>query len=220
MTDSSKFKTICKNNKIYNLYLNYLIKEDRKKDIRLSKRMRGPFVEKYFPKNGIGAELGVYTGIFSRILLENSSAKKLHLIDPWYFLTDEWDWSGGNPSTVDAVVNILKEFKPEINSGRVLVHIDDDLTVLRALPDQYFDWVYIDSSHEYEHTVKELELLQFKVKENGLIAGDDWRPDPEHRHHGVYKAVKEFINLHHYDILYADVDNLQWAIRKSSYNQP
>jgi hypothetical protein len=176
---------------------------------------RIPFVKQVLPKNGIGAELGVMKGYFSPILLKQTNALKLHLIDPWYFITGNWGWAGGNQSTVDALIKILKFFKKELENGRILIHVDYDLQVLSTFPDQYFDWVYIDSSHAYEQTKRELQILTSKVKDSGVIAGDDWHPNQNHRHHGVYKAVNEFIASEKYRIIYSNRDNLQWAIKKS-----
>ena len=72
----------------------------------------------------------------------------------------------------------------------------------------------------YEQTKLELQLLQKKVKPSGVIAGDDWQPDPAHPHHGVYKAVQEVIAEGKYRILYADTYNLQWAIGRRDRPSP
>jgi len=87
------------------------------------------------------------------------------------------------------------------------------LTILPTFPDRYFDWVYVDSVHVYEHTRLELEILSQKVKEGGLIAGDDWIEDPEHPHHGVSRAVREFVATAQAELVYANGDDLQWALR-------
>jgi hypothetical protein len=74
--------------------------------------------------------------------------------------------------------------------------------------------VYLDSSHEYTHTLEELEILKHKVKPSGVIAGDDWQAEPSHRHHGVYKAINEFIDSNNYHVLYANESTKQWAITR------
>lgn len=194
---------------------------DRLTDLRRAMKLdivnqrRIPFVEQVLPKNGIGAELGVCKGHFSPILLEHTSATELHLVDSWYFLTAHWPWARGNQSTVDALTGVLQTFKKELEDGRVLVHVGDDLQLLTRFPDQYFDWVYLDTSHAYEHTKHELQILVGKVKDNGVIAGDDWQPEPSHRHHGVYRAVSELIASEEYRVIYANRDNLQWAIQRT-----
>lgn len=208
-------KNLIKNTFFYKLYLNYQYKKNEKTEITKNYQTRGPFIDKFFPKNGIGAELGVLKGNFSRVLLEKSQAKELHLIDPWYFLGPHWHWAGDNTSTIDALCKILQAFKKEISEKKVFVHVQDDIRVLKSFPDEYFDWVYIDSSHAYEHTMEELIILKDKVKKQGVIGGDDWRPSPNHRHHGVFKAVKEFMERHDYQLVFADENNLQWFIRKN-----
>lgn len=199
----------------YKLYAERRINKLYENEKTINRQIRGPLIDKYIPKNGVGAELGVLHGNFSGVLLEFANPTKLHLIDPWYFLDSHWSWSGGNQSTIDAVIKILTERKKEIEEKRVLLHIEDDLVVLKKFEDNYFDWVYIDSSHAYQHTVDELEVLKNKVKSSGIICGDDWRPDPNHRHHGVYKAVHEFIEKENYELLYADEQSLQWFIRSN-----
>ncbi|MCA6074829.1 class I SAM-dependent methyltransferase [Fulvivirga sedimenti] len=171
------------------------------------------FVDSIFPKNGVGAELGVLNGHFSQILLDVAKPKKLHLVDPWYFLEPHWEWANGNKSTVRAVRTILKTYKKEIEAGQVLVHVDFDIPVLEAFADDYLDWAYVDSSHQYEHTRQELNILKHKVKNGGIIAGDDYNSDPNHVHHGVLLAVDEFVKENGLELVYANKENLQWAIR-------
>lgn len=213
-------KSVLKKTFLYSVYVELKNLSPKKNEIRGNKKevirldkLRGSLIDKYIPKGGIGAELGVFKGNFSKVLLHRAKPKELHLIDPWYFLTSKWDWTGGNQSTVDALCNILQSNKKEIDEKKVFVHVQDDIKLLGEFPDEYFDWVYLDSSHEYEHTVAELELLHKKVKTSGIICGDDWRPDSTHMHHGVYKALNEFILKYNYELIYADDKNLQWFIK-------
>lgn len=165
-------------------------------------------------ENGIGAEIGVHKGTFSRSILNTVKPQQLHLIDPWYLMGKEWRWGEGNRSTMDALINILQAFEDELINKTIVLHIGYDLEVLMTFPDDYFDWVYLDSSHQYEQTKKELALLKLKVKKEGVIAGDDWYNDPEHRHHGVYLAIQEFVEHEPYEIIYADNQNKQWALKQ------
>lgn len=195
------------------MFIDYLISQDNIKDIKRNKKVRAPLIEKYIPKDGIGAELGVLFGNFSRVLLESSRAKRLHLIDPWYFLCPRWEWAGGNDSTVDALRRVLKMYKTEIEEGKMIVHVDFDIPVINSFPDFYFDWVYIDSSHEYEHTKKELNLLLSKIRPGGIVCGDDWHIDQNHRHYGVTKAVNEVIAENGLKLLYCSESDHQWFVQ-------
>lgn len=207
-------KNLLKKTIFYKWYFNYKVDKQLRKGHKVNIEVRGPIMDRFLPKYGIGAELGVLNGTFSRVLLDFTSPKELHLIDPWYFLDSHWSWASGNNSTIEAVRRILKENKIEIEQKKIFVHIEDDLVVLERFPDEYFDWIYIDSSHMYMHTVMELEIIKRKIKPNGVICGDDWRPDPNHRHHGVFKAVNEFMIKENYVLIYANTENLQWFIKK------
>jgi hypothetical protein len=172
-------------------------------------------VRPFLREHAVAAELGVLKGDFSRAVVRELKPAKLHLVDPWYLQGPEWPWAYGDRSTVHALSGILRDFAPELGRGQVVLNIGYDQDVLATMPDAYLDWVYVDTTHEYEHTKLELQLLQKKVKPSGVIAGDDWQPNPAHRDHGVYKAVQELLAEGSYEILYADPKNLQWAIRRT-----
>lgn len=178
-------------------------------------KARTKFVEEYIPKHGLGAELGVYRGDFTRILLDVAQPQMLHLIDPWYLLGQNWERFGvWGPTTSKALDTVKARYVKEIAADRVYLHVADDLKLLPEFPDGYFDWVYVDSLHERHHCAAELNLLKTKV--TGVIAGDDWVSDPAHPSHGVCVAVREFIRSEPYELIYASDDDAQWAILRSS----
>jgi len=174
-----------------------------------------------FPKGSVGAELGVFQGKFSRAILQIVQPRELHLIDPWWTVIGEYygDWSrfhnGGELlSTRKAYEQALENVRQVDAQGVAVFHIQDDVECLKSFEDHYFDWVYVDSSHQYEHTWKELELLHRKVKPTGLIAGHDWKPDPSDVHHGVYRAVNEFCAKYGWKITHLDRRHTQWCIQR------
>ncbi|KRD17841.1 hypothetical protein ASE48_25520 [Mycobacterium sp. Root265] len=160
---------------------------------------------------GVGAELGVHKGHLTPFLVNWLTPKKLYAVDPWYLLGPTWEWAAGDKSTVNALARTIRRLRPSIEVGQVEVIVRDDLVFLSDLADGALDWVYLDSSHMYDHTVKELELLLRKVKSGGIIAGDDWQPDPSHRHYGVCQAVREFESAGRLSVIYANSSNHQWA---------
>ena len=176
-------------------------------------RNRTKFLE-ILPKNSIGVELGVFKGDFSKKILEIVQPEKLYLVDPWWLLGQKtWRFSLINRSVVSGYINVVKNFEDELVNGKVEIKVGFSKNVLGEFPDDYFDWAYIDSSHFYKETLEELEILKNKVKDQGYIAGHDWEPDPSRKHHGVYKAVNEFINENPYEVTYLD-EATQWCIRK------
>jgi hypothetical protein len=176
-------------------------------------RERSQLLARHVPPGGVGAEIGVHKGYLTRYLLDVLQPSQLHLIDPWYLVGANWTWGSGDRSTTNALAAVVRRYAGELTSGRVVLHIGFDLEVLAGLPDACLDWVYLDTTHEQAHTRAELELLRLKVKPGGLITGDDWRSDPQHRHHGVALAVRSFVEDHGYDLVHASDVDQQWVIR-------
>lgn len=86
-------KSTLKKTLFYKWYFNRKIEKQYRKEFQKNTLIRGPLFDKFIPKNKIGAELGILQGNFSRVLLEQTNAKELHLIDPWYFLDSHWTWA-------------------------------------------------------------------------------------------------------------------------------
>jgi hypothetical protein len=154
------------------------------------------------------AEIGVFKGDFTRQILRVAKPRELHLIDPWWLVGETYDhnWfaDSGEPhprAAHDAVELLAAE------------HVGRSQDVLPGFPDHHFDWVYLDSSHEYDQTVEELELLRHKVKPLGVIAGHDFFENPDHPLHGVYRAVNEFCDAYGWEVIHTDIFD-QWAIRR------
>lgn len=75
-----------------------------------------------------------------------------------------------------------------IKSGSdIELMIKSSLDASCNFPDGYFDFVFIDSSHEHEQTRAEILLWQRKVKDGGILAGHDYNIG----HQGVMDAVNE-----------------------------
>jgi hypothetical protein len=163
------------------------------------------------PKHSVGAEIGVFKGEFSGHLLRRVHPRELHLIDAWWKLFGEFypDWGAytdfGRLRTRDAFAQAEAVVRRYDRQGVASFHVADDIEYLSGVPDRYFDWVYLDSSHYYEHTRRELEVLDRKVKRDGLIAGDDWYED------GVYRAAREFCQATGWRLVRIDVFG-QWCL--------
>lgn len=59
-------------------------------------------------------------------------------------------------------------------------------------PDDYFDFVFIDSSHTYEQTKAEILLWQRKIKDSRILAGHDYNFQEGKE---VLEAVNEIIGV-------------------------
>ncbi|MCS4434564.1 class I SAM-dependent methyltransferase [Aquiflexum gelatinilyticum] len=150
------------------------------------------------PKNGVVAELGVDKGGFSEKILTINSPQKLCLIDVWQ--------SKRYPEKLYQEVS--SKFGEELKNGKVEIHRGYSTEVVNDFPDKYFDWIYIDTVHDYKVTKAELELYKSKMKEGGIIAGHDfivgeidvpWK-------YGVIEAVYEFCKEHHWEIIFLTME--------------
>ena len=176
------------------------------------------------PKGGSVAEIGVAAGDFSKSILEINQPHVLHLVDYW---KQNRFASGATPrnilkqmagGSVDAWENINKRFSKEINSGTIKLHRGYSWEELEKFEDHYFDWVYIDASHDFDSVSKDLILAGQKLKPSGIIAGHDYVRWGRFGYKcGVVEAVNSFCKEHKYELIYLTLEsntNSSFAIKK------
>jgi hypothetical protein len=154
----------------------------------------------------VGCELGVFEGSFSEILLSTNKFKRLYLVDLFEGEINSGDTSGNNIVYKDGQKlqkTVSEKFK---NEKRIEVVKKDSVSFLNAFPDNFFDFVYIDTSHKYEQTKAELKACLNKVKKSGIIAGHDYNA---HRFSGVVKAVDEFASQNNLKLNLTTCDGLE-----------
>ena len=146
------------------------------------------------PKDSVCAEIGVNAGKFSSKILDIVKPKKLYLIDLW--ATDVY--------TTEKMHEIERKFSKEIASGVVEIIRGKSYEVLEKFENEMFDWLYIDTDHQYETTRKELEKCRTKVKQSGIIAGHDYAMGSWNHwnRYGVIEAVNEFCVINDLEMLY------------------
>ena len=164
---------------------------------------------KFLPKNCIIAELGVDKGDFSAKIISFTEPKKLYLIDSWD--SDRYN--------LKKMKYINKRFQKAINVGRVFVIRGTSEKELERFKNGYFDWVYIDTTHSYLQTLKELELCRIKIKDGGIIAGHDYCQGNIDKalKYGVVQAVNEFCIKYSWEFIYLTHEtdrSLSFAIKK------
>ncbi|MEZ6937829.1 class I SAM-dependent methyltransferase [Aeromonas sp. S12(2024)] len=163
------------------------------------------------PKQGIVAELGVAAGDFSRQIFDVCQPAELHLIDVW-----------GSERYGETLYSKVKtQFSTNQSPARpvVSIHRQTSLDALQQFPDDYFDWIYIDTTHSYELTRDELRGYANKIKPNGIIVGHDYMQGnwSSQLRYGVIEAVHEFCVEYNYRFRYLTMDiseNLSFAIEK------
>ena len=155
------------------------------------------------PKNSIGAEIGVFKGEFSKIILNTVKPSILYLIDPWEGTITSGDKNGQNIIDINGeecyIDIILKEFLilPQV---KILRNYSD---ILQMFPNGHLDWIYIDGAHDYHNVKFDLNLSFSKIKTNGLILGHDYNKTS---FPGLVKAVDEFCLENNLKIKYLTQD--------------
>ena len=189
-------------------------------ELRAPHRVMGRrFITDFIPSGSVGAELGVFTGLFSSILAREPKIARVTFVDPWWQAFGDYypDWGAytdyGRLRTRKAFEIAEKRITGAALPNRV-VEIASSYDWLNCQPDQSLDWVYLNSTHSYEGTKQELELLDLKLKETGMILGDDWQIDRAHYHHGVCLAVNEFVKSRNFEFILCGRHN-QWIVRRS-----
>ena len=188
-----------------------LYRFEKEKDTKWSsydwQKVRYETIKHLLGGGAIGAEIGVYRGGFAEFLLPH--CELLYLLDPWYIKNPFWsDEKTPQNSSVRACLNIMNNYIDEMESGQIKIVINYSVPFLRSLQDNYLDWVYIDSSHTYKNTLKEIQLSAQKVKNDGFIIGDDYHKP------GVIEAANEFCRQSNRKVpdLILNEKN-QWAMR-------
>jgi len=168
------------------------------------------------PIGKCGAELGVFTGMFSERLLAKTQPKKLYLVDVWHtvFNPNFPDWGLYTAHGTLSASMALEAVKTRTRDNPVAeIIIRPSVEWMRGLATDSLDWVYIDSSHSYDGTLEELTEAARVIAKDGLILGDDAWIDPNSHHFGVFKAVRDFCRENPWEIIHLDVA-AQWAIRR------
>lgn len=133
------------------------------------------------------AEIGVADGASAIFLGETLLAKgktfELHMIDSLDY------------GRMDQLMTIMNNVYASGLYPYTKVIPIDSLNASLKYPDNFFDFVFIDSNHTYELTKAEVRLWYHKVKEEGGLAGHDYNliTDAEGTH-GVKDAISEVIN--------------------------
>lgn len=185
---------------------------------RADKTTRRRPVLELAPKNGIGAELGVFTGAFSEVIHEVTRPSKIYLVDVWHTVYGDrfpkWGkYTACGELTTEAALAAVHHRARQMD-GKAEVVVESCLTWLAKLPESSLDWAYLDTSHKYETTMDELPAIARVLKPGGVILGDDCQIDPEHKHHGVFRAVRDFVQTNDFEIIWLDGAH-QFAIRRT-----
>ena len=124
------------------------------------------------------AEIGVWKGDFAKVILSNlSTITKYYMIDPWAQLAD-WNkpFNVDDQTFEEVYAEALR--KTDFAANRRIVLRGRTSAVINEIPDQSLDFAYIDGDHTLRGITLDLIQLLPKIKDGGLIGGDDFVNKP------------------------------------------
>lgn len=103
----------------------------------------------FFPQGQTVAEVGTQAGWYAERMIGTIKPRELHLFDLDF--------------------DLLQTERPEIaQRPEVTLHEGDSSQKLAALPDKYFDLIYIDGDHEIVGVIKDTNVALEKVRDDGI----------------------------------------------------
>ena len=148
-------------------------------------------------EGGIGAELGVWRGMFSDMILRYSKLELLFSIDEWKL----GSWSG--PECYYATKKRLA-----VHENRSIILPMSFSEAARIIADDSLDFIYIDGNHDYDNISRDIKEWWPKLKSGGIFSGHDYElQGPFGEDFGVIRAVSELAREHDLDIRVTEVHN-------------
>ncbi len=136
-----------------------------------------------------GAEIGVAEGRYSLEFCKAIPDIDLMCVDTWA-VGDDLQSRGLGISRAEKRYAEAKEKLSPYNA-RLVRGLSMD--VVRDVPYESLDFVYIDACHSFDYVVQDLVEWAKRVKKGGLIAGHDYY---KFRDAGVIEAVDAYIKCH------------------------
>ncbi len=140
----------------------------------------------YFGKMGYtkGAEIGVCTGYFSEILLQNIPNLFLYAVDYWKVYKE-----------YRIVRSIQYELaKEKLSKYNCQIIKAKSMDAVKDFENESLDFVYIDANHGYDFVKEDVREWTKKVRVGGMVAGHDYHIP------GVKAALDEYVQENGYTL--------------------
>lgn len=137
-----------------------------------------------------GCEVGVWKGNFSRRLLTALPNLSLVLVDPYLIYEDLT--IGTDRDRIEEAKMMAYEAVKQF-TGQYFFEETDSITASQRVKDNFFDFIFIDANHTYDHVKADIRAWWPKVKPGGILSGHDYDGQGDKRgRFGVKKAVVEW----------------------------
>lgn len=134
--------------------------------------------------HGVGAEVGVHRGAFSKIMMTNwATCDRWIGIDP-YPVYNEFPAR----RDIDAIAaTVMMAVHPQSHKADLMAMTAQQAIDHGLIPDD-MTFVYIDGEHTYDAAKRDIETMWPRIHDRGILAGHDYC----RYHPGVIRAVDEF----------------------------
>jgi hypothetical protein len=156
---------------------------------------------------GEGVEVGTYRGDYSVQLLTKWTGQKLYSVDCWEE-QNQSVYSDKVPSQEQQQNQQMTVAKLAAFGPRSQIIKGFSVEVAKTFADRSLDFAYLDANHSYEATLADIEAWGLKVRNGGLLCGDDYTAD----YPGVAKAVQEYARWMNLPVYTGCTDRVNWFI--------
>jgi hypothetical protein len=130
------------------------------------------------------AEVGAYMGKSTAFMANKLKTKKLKTK---FYVVDHWRGSAEHGLVIGLYETFLNNME-DCNVSKYITPLRlESVDAAATFPDKFFDFVFLDASHDYDSVKKDIQAWLPKVKPGGILAGDDYIEGWD----GVIKAVNE-----------------------------
>jgi hypothetical protein len=155
---------------------------------------RADAIIKRLPKSDriVGAEVGVYKGALSNMLLSRVPKLHLYMIDRWQSYSKEEIGANGESNMSlrkQETFNKAAELATEIANkyiDRAVIISSDSQKASKIFHEKTLDFVFIDADHSYDAVYQDIYSWLWKIKPGGWMCGHDFHRET------VYRAVYEW----------------------------
>lgn len=131
-----------------------------------------------------GAEVGVRTGKFAKLLLDANPNLTLYCIDPWMA------YQRYSQIKQDAIYQKAVE---TLSKYKTVIIRKTSMDALSDVADRSLDFIHIDGNHEFDYICPDIIFWAKKVKDGGIITVHDYHAG---YWYGVMQAVNAYTHCH------------------------
>jgi predicted O-methyltransferase YrrM len=167
------------------------------------------YVKNKFDYPITAVEVGVEHGFNASEMLNRMNIKTLYLVDPYTAYIDCLTNGVIQEALDESYQKML--FSIRYFLDKTVVVKKTSIEASKDFEDNFFDFVYIDASHDYEPVKADINAWWPKVKIGGIIGGHDYKWSPH-----VERAVREFTEQYNLEFMefLADERQTEWGIIK------